>query len=296
MQVADEIGLAVLPLIDQLADNISQIIPIVTAKIKNFTDAWKNLGPELQKNILIGIGVIAVLGPLFIVIGKVIGAVKTFIAVFKILSIALLTNPIYLVIAGITLLVVALVRAFQTSNTFRQGVAKLGNIFIWFAEQALNYVIGYLNLWLKGINLILRGLRVLGIDVKEIGEIAPIAIKRLSFATVEAGKDVAELSDETAGLGTTLAKDLNPNLETTNDELDKTTDKATKTKDALKKMKEQAKEAAQIIVDKLEESLRSAESQLDNAKKCLRKLQKRNKRSGHRNSKLRQSIRTRKFH
>jgi len=269
MQVADEIGLAVLPLIDQLADNISTLIPIITAKIKNFTDAWKNLGPEVQKNILIGIGLIAVLGPLFIVIGKVIAAVKAFIVVFKILSIALLTNPIYLVIAGITLLVVALVRAFQTSNTFRQGIAKLGNIFIWFAEQALNYVIGYLNLWLKGINLILRGLRVLGLDVKEIGEIAPIAIKRLSFATVEAGKDVAELSDETAGLGTTLAKDLNPNLESTNDELDKTTDKATKTKDALKKMKDQAKEAAQIIVDKLEESLRSAESQLDNAKNAF---------------------------
>jgi hypothetical protein len=46
-----------------------------------------------------------------------------------------------------TVLVVALIHAFQTSDKFRQGIQKLGNAFITFAEGALNFVIEHMNVF-----------------------------------------------------------------------------------------------------------------------------------------------------
>ena len=162
-QLKEEIGSIFLPIVLQVSDVLkNQVIP----EVEKLVDKFKTLSPETIETGVKVAGLIAILGPLVFVIGKVIGAVTGFITVFKILSIALLTNPIYLVIAGLTLLVIAVVRAFQTSDKFRQGIQKLGNAFIGFAEGALNFVIDHMNLFLKGMNIVLRGLQMFGLDVK----------------------------------------------------------------------------------------------------------------------------------
>jgi hypothetical protein len=255
-QLKQEIGSVFLPIVLQVSDVIkNQVIP----EVQKLVDKFKALSPETIETGVKVAGLIAILGPLVFVIGKVIGAVTGFITVFKILSIALLTNPIYLVIAGLTLLVIAVVRAFQTSDKFRQGIQKLGNAFIGFAEGALNFVIDHMNLFLKGMNIVLRGLQMFGVDVKEVGQIAPISLKRISLSTVEASHNMGALAAQTDTLGTSLTDNVIPPVNKMNKSLEKSSE-------ALKKVKDAAKNAAQVVVENLENSLRKAESALEDVR------------------------------
>lgn len=258
-----DLGTAFLPVALQIVKVIrDQIVP----QVQKFVAGFKSLSPETVA-LAVKIGLVAAaLGPLFIVLGKIITATQTFIKVFKVLQLALLTNPIYLVAAGIALLVVALIRAWQTSDQFRQGIAKLGNIIIAVAEGAVNLFIKYLNEWIKRFNLVIDVLQFFGADIKNIGELGEVAFKRLSFASVEASKGVSEVSNETADLGATVSNHVVPPIDNLNGALGDTKDKAKKAKDELKKLKQAAVDAAQVVVDNLEESLRKAESALDDVK------------------------------
>ena len=255
-QLKQDIGSVLLPVVLQVSDVIkNQVIP----EIQKLVDKFKALSPETINTGLKILGLIAVLGPLLVVIGKIIGAIQIFIGVFKVLSTVLLTNPVYLVAAGLALLVVALIHAFKTSDKFRQGIQKLGNAFIVFAEGALNFVIDHMNLFLQGMNFVIRGLQKFGVDVTEVGQIAPVSLKRISLATVEAAQDVGDLSKEADDLSDAVSRGVVPNVNKMNEGLEKTSEE-------LKKVKEAAKKAAQVVVDNLEDSLRKAESALEDVR------------------------------
>jgi hypothetical protein len=251
-----ELGSVFLPIAMEISAVIKdRVIP----EIQKLVDKFKALSPETVETGLKVLGLIAILGPLLIVIGKVIGAIQVFIGVFKVLSLVLLTNPIYAVAALLAVLVVALIHAFQTSDKFRQGIQKLGNAFITFAEGALNFVIDHMNLFLKGMNLVIRGLQMFGVDVKEVGQIAPVALKRISLSTVEASNNMGALAAQTDTLGTAISTEVVPSVGKMNKGLEKTSEE-------LKKVKEAAKGAAQVVVDNLEDALRKAESALDDVR------------------------------
>jgi|694.fasta_scaffold122851_1 hypothetical protein len=251
-----ELGSVFLPVAMEISAVIKdRVIP----EIQKLVDKFKALSPETINTGLKVLGLIAILGPLLIVIGKVIGAIQVFIGVFKVLSLVLLTNPIYAVAALLAVLVVALIHAFQTSDKFRQGIQKLGNAFITFAEGALNFVIDHMNLFLKGMNLVIRGLQMFGVDVKEVGQIAPVALKRISLSTVEASNNMGALAAQTDTLGTAISTEVVPSVGKMNKGLEKTSEE-------LKKVKEAAKGAAQVVVDNLEDALRKAESALDDVR------------------------------
>jgi hypothetical protein len=261
--ITADLGTAFLPIALQVASIIrEQIIP----QIQKFVNSFKSLSPStIELGVKIAV-LVAALGPLLIVIGKIITATQTFIKVFRALSLALLTNPIYLVVAGLALLAFALYKAWQTSDSFRQGVVKLGNALIWVAEGAVNLFIKYLNVWIKQFNNVIGVLQFFGADIKKIGEIGEVSFKRISVASVEAGNKVTELGTDASDLGATVATQVTPSVDGLGDALEKTGKKSDKAKEQLKKLKEAAKDAAQVVVDNLEESLRKAESALDDIK------------------------------
>jgi biopolymer transport protein ExbB/TolQ len=251
-----ELGSVFLPIAMEISGVIKdRVIP----EIQKLVDKFKALSPETVETGLKVLALIGVLGPLLVVIGKVIGAIQIFIGVFKVLSLVLLANPIYAVAALLAVLVVAFIHAFQTSDKFRQGVQKLGNAFINFAEGALNFVIDHMNLFLKGMNIVIKGLQMFGVDVKEVGQIAPVALKRISLSTVEASNNMGALAAQTDTLSTDVSDYLVPSLGKMNKGLEKSSEE-------LKKVKEAAKGAAQVVVDNLEDALRKAESALDDVR------------------------------
>jgi hypothetical protein len=254
--VKAQLGTALLPVILQFVDVLREdVVPLV----QRFADTMTNLNPKfIEIGLKIGLFIAAV-GPLLYIFGTLIGSIKTFIEVFKLLNLAFLLSPVGLVIAGLVALAIVVIRAWKTSDTFRQGIAKLGNAFIGFVEGAINYAIKGLNFFIQTINKIIRGLKFFGIDIEEIGEISEVAFGRLSFSAVEAKNSMGALAAQTDTLGMNVADQVVPAIDDMNQGLNESSTAMGKAKDAAKK-------AAQTIVDNLEDSLRKAESALDDVK------------------------------
>jgi hypothetical protein len=254
--VKAQIGTALLPVVLQLVDVLREdVVPLV----QRFADKMTNLNPKfIEVGLKIGLFVAAI-GPLLFIFGSLIGSIKTFIEVFKILNLTFLLSPVGLVIAGLVALSIVVIRAWKTSDTFRQGIAKLGNAFIGFVEGAINYAIKGLNFFIQTINKVIRGLKFFGVDIEEIGEISEVAFGRLSFSAVEAKNSMGALAAQTDTLGMNVADQVVPAIDDMNQGLNESST-------AMGKAKEAAKNAAQAIVDNLEDSLRKAESALDDIK------------------------------
>jgi hypothetical protein len=254
--VKAQIGTALLPVVLQLVDVLRKdVVPLV----QRFADNMTNLNPKfIEVGLKIGLFVAAI-GPLLFIFGSLIGSIKTFIEVFKILNLTFLLSPVGLVIAGLVALSIVVIRAWKTSDTFRQGIAKLGNAFIGFVEGAINYAIKGLNFFIQTINKVIRGLKFFGVDIEEIGEISEVAFGRLSFSAVEAKNSMGALAAQTDTLGMNVADQVVPAIDDMNQGLNESSS-------ALSKAKDAAKSAAQAIVDNLEDSLRKAESALEDVK------------------------------
>jgi hypothetical protein len=254
--VKAQIGTALLPVVLQFVDVLRKdVVPLV----QRFADNMTNLNPKfIEVGLKIGLFVAAV-GPLLFIFGSLIGSIKTFIEVFKILNLTFLLSPVGLVIAGLVALSIVIIRAWKTSDTFRQGIAKLGNAFIGFAETVINFVISQINAFLKRINFVIKVLKVFGVDINEIGEISEVAFGRLSFSAVEAKNSMGALAAQTDTLGMNVADQVVPAIDDMNQGLNESSS-------ALSKAKDAAKSAAQAIVDNLEDSLRKAESALEDVK------------------------------
>jgi len=254
--VKAQIGTALLPVVLQLVDVLrTSVIPL----IQRFADFMTNLSPKVI-DVALKIGLfVAAVGPLLFIFGTLIGSIKTFIDVFRILNLTFLLSPVGLVVAGLVALSIVVIRAWKTSDTFRQGIAKLGNAFIGFVEGAINYAIKGLNFFIQTINKVIRGLKFFGVDIEEIGEISEVAFGRLSFSAVEAKNSMGALAAQTDTLGMNVADQVVPAIDDMNQGLNDSTT-------ALGKAKDAAKNAAQAIVDNLEDSLRKAENALDDIK------------------------------
>jgi hypothetical protein len=254
--VKAQLGTALLPVILQFVDVLREdVVPLV----QRFADNMTNLNPKVI-DVALKIGLfVAAIGPLLFIFGTLIGSIKTFIDVFRILNLTFLLSPVGLVIAGLVALSIVIIRAWKTSDTFRQGIAKLGNAFIGFAETVINFVISQINAFLKRINFVIKVLKVFGVDINEIGEISEVAFGRLSFSAVEAKNSMGALAAQTDTLGMNVADQVVPAIDDMNQGLNQSSTAMGKAKDA-------AKSAAQAIVDNLEDSLRKAESALEDVK------------------------------
>lgn len=120
----------------------SVLLPIITPfiqKIKDMVARFREMTPEQQQNIVKWAGIAAAIGPVLVVVGKIIGFLPTLITGFKILGgvFALLTSPIGLVVAALALVVGGLVYLWKTNEHFRETV-----IAAWEAVKAMAS-----NLW-----------------------------------------------------------------------------------------------------------------------------------------------------
>ena len=125
------------------------LLPVINAllpKVKAFAD-WAAANPGTFKLIAAAIAAIA--------------------AAIVAVNIAMALNPFTLIAAGIALLVVGLVAAYNKFETFRTVV-----------QFVVNAIVGYLefmaNGWVKAINLIIRGINIVkpGKDIQKLGEVS----------------------------------------------------------------------------------------------------------------------------
>ena len=117
------------------------LIPIIKEIVKGISGllTWlSSLDTNTQKIILIIIGLVAAIGPLLILIGKMATGVSSIIK----LTTFLMANPVVLIIAGIVAIIAALIYLWNTNEEFRNAIMNCWNfikdLFIKFNEFLTN--------------------------------------------------------------------------------------------------------------------------------------------------------------
>lgn len=131
---------AIAPLLEQLAETV-----------KSLTERFSNLSPATQTVIVAVMAILAALGPVIIIIGTLIQsigaimtiapAVATALGAVKI-AIAAIGGPVTIVIAVITVLVLQLIHAYNTSEEFRNKVNAVFDAVGNKVNAAINTIIG----------------------------------------------------------------------------------------------------------------------------------------------------------
>jgi TP901 family phage tail tape measure protein len=125
-----------------LLETLTPKINSTVEAIKNFAQWFRSLSDEQKNIILIIATLVAAVGPLFIFIGQMAGGVSAIIKVVQILipivsclNAVLATNPIILIIAGITALIVAIILLYNKCEWFRDGVNAIVGTIVDFAKD-----------------------------------------------------------------------------------------------------------------------------------------------------------------
>lgn len=115
-----------------LLNSTKPIITSLVDKIKEFTKWFKNLSDSQKETIVKIIMIVAVLGPLFLLVSKIIGVGKTVVSVlgsmkkaFTALHTVIAANPIAAVIIAITALIAAIVYLYNKCEWFRNALNKI---------------------------------------------------------------------------------------------------------------------------------------------------------------------------
>lgn len=110
----------------KLGNILIPIIKKVVDKISEWVDWFSNLSEEQQKLILKIAGIVAVIGPLLLIVGKIITAVSTLIKIINAIKTAMIAlnaimfaNPIFLIIAAVGALIAIFVLLWNKCEGFR---------------------------------------------------------------------------------------------------------------------------------------------------------------------------------
>lgn len=173
------------PVLKQLVPFIQEtVVPAIKAfaeKVADIVQGFMNLDPFWQKVIVALITIIALIGPLLILLGSIVNIVTGIPAILK-----LLTTPIGLVIAAIILLYAAFVYLFTISEPFR-------NFMLSIASSIQDFVIAKVNEAINAINALITAINFLtGSEISLIGEWKMADLFPESSSTEDLGKWKAE--------------------------------------------------------------------------------------------------------
>lgn len=132
-----------------LRDTIIPLLSSFGEKISNLLKWFAGLDEGTKRTIITILGIVTAVGPVLLILGKIVGAVGTIIGIFSKLKAAwsavtavsnlfnasLLANPITWIIAGIMALIAAIVLLWKNWDTVSQW---LSDSWEWIKETAMN--------------------------------------------------------------------------------------------------------------------------------------------------------------
>lgn len=138
-----------------LADCLGMVTPI----LQNLIDGGNSLSPETQEMIVKCALLVAALGPVFSIVGKVSGGIASLISIgakiapmisgagtaFSGFSAVLAANPVGAVILAVTALIAIFVTLYNKCEWFRDGVNKIFNEVKAFLKGAVTEMKGFFN-------------------------------------------------------------------------------------------------------------------------------------------------------
>lgn len=268
----DEVGQSLLPVFNDLMKIMrNDIVPIFQRGVeivKNIASNFASLEPETRKNIIVFVTLVGILGPMLILVGKIIAVTKVFIGVFKALTVVMMANPIGFIVGAIALLVTALVVAYQTSDKFRAIVNNALNAVITVAENLANaFITMYNGAILPVFNKILGLLQKINPKIELAGEIGAVTFKRISEATKPLNTSFAEITERSNNWSQVLEDKVVPSLNETGSGANKLKERLDKVRKAIQDLRNAAVKAAEAVVGNLQQSLNKAQGTLDETRR-----------------------------
>ena len=172
LQVAGaQIAVALLPFLERLLEVVNELLPPVLAFLKGMAEGFEKLPKPVQDFILVIVAILAVLGPVFMTIGWIIGVMAPLIAWMKMtaFTVTILGGAFAVSFGWIVLAVIAVIAIIAVLWMNWKSISKwMGDAFktmgdvvgvVWNTivdgiEWGINHIIGMINLLIKGINLI----------------------------------------------------------------------------------------------------------------------------------------------
>lgn len=115
-------------------------------------------------------------------------------------KVALLTNPIGIIVAAVITLGVALVALYIKFEIVRKVVNSVINFIIGLIENWLNVWITVINGIISGINLLIKAANFFGAGLKEIGKIGEVEFGRIGSAAAGARKQIGSVAEVTGAM------------------------------------------------------------------------------------------------
>lgn len=181
-------------------------------------------------------------------------------------NVALLSNPIGIVIAAIIAVGVAVVAAYLRFEGFRKVVNTVINAIIGYVEFMANVWIKAINAVITALNALSAPLRAIGVDIPVIGKVAEVSFGRLNTAAGKSAAAIATVRSEldefrhllprvantdvvvdepTVGIGSAVAK----SVKTAKEKLKEYTDALKSTSDAERSLTKTGRDGIAVRTD-----------------------------------------------
>jgi hypothetical protein len=108
-------------------------------------------------------------------------------------NVALFSNPIGIVVAGIIALGVAVVAAYLKFEGFRKVVHSVINFAISIVEEFVNYFINVRNKFVTAINIMIKAANLFGAGLTELSYTSEVEFGRISTSANKTSKEVSKL-------------------------------------------------------------------------------------------------------
>jgi hypothetical protein len=204
--VAEEFGAILIPYIEKFADFVTnKVVPYLT----NFADVIgeKGLGAGIKMlagdfiNLTTNMGAFGNTLLALVAIFTTIRLVTIAATISQnLFNVALLSNPIGIVIASVIALTVAAVALYMKFEVVRKVINAVINFIIGIIENWLNAWITVINGIITGINLLIKAANFFGAGLTEIGKIGEVEFGRIGDAADGARKKIGSVAEAAGGM------------------------------------------------------------------------------------------------
>ena len=204
--VAEEFGAILIPYIEKFADFVTnKVVPYLT----NLADVigQKGLGAGIKMlagdfvNLTTNMGAFGNTLLALVAIFTTIRLVTIAATISQnLFNVALLSNPIGIVIASVIALTVAAVALYMKFEIVRKVINSVINFIIGIIENWLNAWITVINGIITGINLLIKAANFFGAGLTEIGKIGEVEFGRIGDAADGARKKIGSVAEAAGGM------------------------------------------------------------------------------------------------
>ena len=199
--VAEEFGAILIPYIEKFADFvIKKVVPYLTKLADVIGEKGLGSGIKMLAGDFVNLTTnMGAFGNMLLVLAAAFTTIRlvTIAATISqnLFNVALLSNPIGIVIASIIALGVAAVALYLKFETVRKVINSVINFIVGLIENWLNTWIFVINRIIDGINLLIKAANFFGADLQELGHIGQVEFGRIANAAKGARKQIGSVAE-----------------------------------------------------------------------------------------------------